>query len=80
MLAAPAPLLRRRFDEFDDVAFRVDPVAHRDLAVRYGMDALAYSQMTLSQVRWAQRTRFPELWRNTPFCAMKSMDYFLCQV
>ena len=30
-----------------------DPVAHRDHAVRYGMDALAYSQMTLSQVLWA---------------------------
>jgi hypothetical protein len=27
-----------------------DPVAHRDHAVRYGMDALAYSQMTLGRV------------------------------
>jgi predicted ATPase len=30
-----------------------DAVAHRDHAVRYGMDALAYSQMTLSHVLWA---------------------------
>ena len=30
-----------------------DPIAHRDHAVRYGMDALAYSRMTLSQVLWA---------------------------
>jgi TOMM system kinase/cyclase fusion protein len=29
-----------------------DPAAHRDHAVRYGMDALAYSRMTLSQVLW----------------------------